>query len=105
MREEVRAARDRLVAALEAHAEAAVAVARPDIPDPLPQANEELVAAVTAYRETVEHFTGAYVPVRVARPAPEDATDGAPSDDGGEQDTVPPLDDDIDWAGDAERWR
>lgn len=104
MRAEVRAALEELVAALEAHAEAAVAVARTDIPDPLPQANEDLAAAAVAYRETLEHFTGAYVPLQVPQPSPEGADEQPSSDEEAEQNAVPPFDE-VDWAGDAEQWR
>ena len=76
MRDEVRAALDGLVAALQAHAEAAVAGTRPDIPDPLPQANDDLGAAVAEYRQVVEHWTGALVPLE----APEPPV-GGPADD------------------------
>lgn len=76
MRDEVRAALDGLVAALRAHAEAATAGTRPDIPDPLPYANDELSAAVAEYRQVVEHWTGAMVPLQ----APEPPV-GGPDDD------------------------
>lgn len=108
MREEVRAALAGLVAALEAHAEAAAAVSRPDIPDPLPQANEDLAAAVVEYRRVVEHWTGAHVPLVVPEPPVGDppAPPGAdlPATGGGDEEPAPHIDD-VDWAGDAERWR
>lgn len=98
MRDEVRAALDGLVAALEAHAEAAAEGTRPDIPDPLPQANHDLVAAVAEYRRVVEHWTGALVPLAAADLPVDDTPDhGEPP--------PPRLDEDVDWAGDAERWR
>lgn len=62
MRDELRNALDDLVAALEAHAEAAAAVARPDAPDPLPQATTDLTAAVAQYVAAVDATTGAHVP-------------------------------------------
>lgn len=98
MREEVRAALDGLVAALEAHADAAAEGTRPDIPDPLPQAIQDLVAAVAEYRRVVEHWTGAHVPLEAPEPASDESSDE-------EESAPPPLDDDVDWAGDAERWR
>lgn len=76
MRDELRDALDHLVAALEAHAEAAAAVTRPDVPDPLPQATAELTAAVAQYVATVDATTGAHVPWDVPEPPI-----GGPDDD------------------------
>lgn len=76
MRDELRSALDDLVAALEAHAEAAVAGARPDVPDPLPQATADLTAAVAQYAAALDATTGAQVPWDV--PAPPV---GGPADD------------------------
>lgn len=77
MRDELRTALDDLTAALEAHAEAAAAVARPDVPDPLPQATSDLVAAVAEYVAVLEASTGAHVPWDV----PEPPVGGAGDDD------------------------
>ncbi len=76
MRDELRSALEDLTAALEAHAEAAAAVTRPDLPDPLPQATADLVAAVTRYVTVVESTTGAYVPWATPEPPV-----GGPDDD------------------------
>lgn len=76
MRDELRSALEGLTAALEAHAEAAAAVARPDVPDPLPQATSHLVAAVARYVAVLEATTGAHVPWDVPEPPV-----GGPGDD------------------------
>lgn len=107
IRDEVRDALERLMAALEAHADAAAAVSRADIPDPLPQASQDLVEAVHEYRRVLEHWTGAYVPLAVAE-APETAPAVASVTDieADAEDSPPPPDrDGLDWAGGAERWR
>lgn len=76
MRDELRDALDHLVAALEAHAEAAATVGQPDAPDPLPQATSELTAAVAGYVAAVDAWTGAHVPWDVPEPPV-----GGPDDD------------------------
>lgn len=102
MREELRATHDRLVAALAAHADAAEAGTQPDIPDPLPQPTAELAAALRAHAEVLERLTGAIVPFEVvAPPAPTPSVDDH-DDPAGGRGWVP---DDVDWAGDTERWR
>lgn len=108
MRDEVRDALRAFVTALEAHADAAAAVGRPDIPDPLPHASRELVGAVRRYRRVLGHWTGAYVPLEVAEPPGADlrpAADHGRGTPGGDEAHPPPHRDGLDWAGDVERWR
>lgn len=80
-------------------------MSRADIPDPLPQASQDLVEAVHEYRRVLEHWTGAYVPLVVAD-APETAPASVTDVGTDEEDSPPPPDrDGLDWAGGAERWR
>ena len=106
MREELEATLERLVTALAAHARAAEAGTRPDIPDPLPEPTTALVAALRAHAEALERLTGAIVPWEVVEPPAPSSGPRSPSASGGDaghgQGWVP---DDVDWAGDAERWR
>lgn len=102
MREELRATHDRLVAALLAHVEAAEVGARPDAPDPLPEPTAELAAALRAHAEVLERFTGAIVPWEVVLPPTPQADTPSDQPSPTRHGWVP---DDVDWAGDAERWR